>query len=311
MLVNTLIQSIQSGTLLAPLYSLADEGMPLTGNFQGIQDSFCNVQPLLAGAMMAPLGIVARGMELVRQKLFLKGVREKLLSAERVTVLTGAGVSAESGVSTFRGSGGFWKNRKADQLATPQAFDNDSTLVWKFYQERREKLLGVQPNAGHKALTDFEKFKGSGFTLLTQNVDGLHRLAGSVEIAELHGNIWQVRCTRCDVIEEDRRVPFPELPPTCKHCGGILRPNIVWFGESYDSDVYSRMQAAVENCDVFLVVGTSGIVHPAAALREIASLHGAYTIEVNLEETPASEEMDISFRGKSGEILPKLLRIPK
>ncbi|MDH4228608.1 MAG: NAD-dependent deacylase [Nitrospirota bacterium] len=235
----------------------------------------------------------------------LDRVRQRLAASQRLAVLTGAGISAESGVPTFRGPGGLWCNHRAEDLATPEAFHRDPKLVWEWYNMRRTALVGVQPNPGHHALAVMQE-KLPGFNLVTQNVDGLHAVAGNSDPVEIHGNIWKVRCTACHAITGDHRVPIP-TPPSCAACGALLRPHIVWFGESLDSDVLERAFAAFEYCDVALIVGTSGVVQPAASLADLARRRGAFVVEVNLEPTPATGVVDVALHGRAGEILPQLL----
>jgi len=228
-----------------------------------------------------------------------------LETASSVAVLTGAGISAESGVATFRGPGGLWKQFRPEDLATPEAFARDPRLVWEWYDWRRSRLAVLAPNAGHHALVELERRK-SGFTLVTQNVDGLHDRAGSRRPLKIHGDIWNVRCTGCGLEVRDERAPLPELPPRCG-CGGLLRPAVVWFGEPLPMREWREAERAASSAEVFLVVGTSAVVYPAAGLVWIAKSAGARVIEVNLEETGLSSEVDCSFRGRSGEILPELI----
>ncbi len=231
--------------------------------------------------------------------------KKRLAVAHRVTVLTGAGVSAESGVPTFRGAEGLWRNFRPEELATPQAFANDPKLVWDWYDWRRGLIAPLNPNPGHVAIAKMEG-QFPEFLLVTQNVDGLHRLAGNKKIAELHGNIWFTRCTDEGTIAENRQVPMPEIPPRCR-CGALLRPHIVWFGESLDYDVFQSVLSACRACDVLVVAGTSSVVHPAASLAGMAKDSGAFVIEVNPEETPITDFVDVHLRGKSGEMLPLLI----
>jgi NAD-dependent deacetylase len=231
---------------------------------------------------------------------------EWLEDARSVTVLTGAGVSAESGVPTFRGPGGLWNNHRPEDLATPQAFARDPQLSWQWYDWRRQRVAAVQPNPGHHALAELEG-RGQEFALITQNVDGLHRAAGSRNVIELHGSIWRLRCTECKREEENRTVPLPALPPRCA-CGGLQRPAVVWFGEALPAAAIERAARAAKRCDVFLVCGTSAVVYPAAALPQRALAAGAKVVEINLEATPFSDAAHVSLRGKSGEILPRLVR---
>jgi len=228
-----------------------------------------------------------------------------LRSAERVVALTGAGISAESGVPTFRGEHGLWRQFRAEDLATPEAFARDPKLVWEWYDWRRGIIAGVSPNPGHTTLAAWEK-RFPEFALITQNVDGLHARAGTTRLAELHGNIWKVRCTKDETVSEDRSVPLKELPPRCPECGSLLRPHIVWFGESLDPDVLGRAFSLSGACDVMLVIGTSALVHPAASLPYRAAASGAKIVEVNPTTTPLTAEADIALQGQAGEILPAI-----
>ena len=221
-----------------------------------------------------------------------------------IAVLTGAGISAESGVPTFRGSAGLWRQFRPEELATPVAFARNPTLVWEWYAWRRELLSRVQPNAGHLALVTLERSVPE-FSVITQNVDGLHHLAGSERVLEVHGSIWKLRCTVCSREWLDRTVPLP-VPPSCS-CGGLARPGVVWFGESLPSDVWAAAEETVRRCDVLLVVGTSAVVYPAAGLVPLARSVRALVIEVNIEPTPLSAGVDYVLSGPSGEILPSLL----
>ncbi len=227
-----------------------------------------------------------------------------LKKAKKVAVLTGAGISAESGVPTFRGEGGLWRNYNPQELATPEAFARDPGLVWEWYNWRREIIHPLEPNKGHKFIADLEK-NTSDFTLITQNIDGLHQKAGSKNCVELHGNIWRVRCVREEKVFELSDVPLKDIPPVCE-CGSILRPDIVWFGESLDPEVMSIAYNAVKNCDFMMVVGTSAVVQPAASFPLIARQNGAYVVEINAEKTPISGMVDESLIGKAGEIFGKL-----
>lgn len=233
-------------------------------------------------------------------------LKEKLRECDRVVVLTAAGISAESGVPTFRGQGGLWRQYRATDLATPEAFAEDPRLVWEFYNWRREVLAPLHPNPGHLALAAMESRLGH-FTLVTQNIDGLHRTAGNREMIELHGNIWWVRCTGCGAVTEDRRVPLPELP-TCGSCGALLRPHVVWFGEMLDPRTRDLASRAIDSCRLMLVVGTSGVVQPAASMGAAARRRGAFVAEINLESTPYTGVYDLSILGKSGEVLPLLIK---
>ena len=235
----------------------------------------------------------------------MQQAREWIEAAGSVAVLTGAGISAESGVPTFRGQNGLWREYKPEDLATSEAFARDPQLVWEWYNWRRAVIAKARPNAGHKALVELENRKRN-FTLITQNVDGLHELAGSGKILKLHGDIWRLRCTECGSNWPDRRSPLPKLPPHCA-CGGLARPGVVWFGEALPSGMMLEAGRAVESADVLLVVGTSAVVYPAAGLIPLAKLQGCKVIEVNPEATSFSKMVDRSLRGAAGEILPRLL----
>lgn len=223
-----------------------------------------------------------------------------LKSAANVAVLTGAGVSAESGIPTFRSNGGFWQQYRFEDLATPEAFHRDPKFVWTWYEERRRAIAKAKPNAGHHALAELEKQKPS-FTLITQNVDGLHDLAGSKNIIKLHGDIWTVRCLKCGQEQVDRS-ELANLPPRCE-CGGMLRPGVVWFGEALPPGAIERATLAVHHADVLIVAGTSAQVYPAAGLIPLARA----VIEINPEATAFSDDVTFSLRGTSAEILPALL----
>jgi NAD-dependent protein deacetylase/lipoamidase len=232
-------------------------------------------------------------------------LQERLARARRVTVLTGAGVSAESGVPTFRGSDGLWRRYRAEDLATPEAFRRDPVLVWEWYDWRRQLIAKCRPNPAHHAIAALEG-RIQDFLLITQNVDGLHRKAGSRRMVELHGNLWRVRCLDEERVTECHEVPLRLIPPRCA-CGGLLRPDVVWFGEGLPQDAIRGAFEAAESCDVMLVVGTSALVQPAASLPRVGKEHGAYLVEVNLEPTPLTALADEAHHGKAGELLPRLL----
>jgi NAD-dependent deacetylase len=236
----------------------------------------------------------------------LDDLAERIRTARRITVLTGAGVSAASGVPTFRGAGGLWKNFRAEELATPDAFRRDPRLVWEWYDWRRRLIAACKPNAAHEALA---RLNGRpGFTLITQNVDGLHERAGSRDIVRFHGSIWTLRCVAgCRDPWEDRTVPLLDLPVKCRQCGALARPGVVWFGESIEDDVLRRATEAAD-CELFLSVGTSSIVYPAAGLVHAAKMHGAWTVEINPASTEAARELDVVIAAPAEEILPKLIR---
>jgi NAD-dependent deacetylase len=246
-----------------------------------------------------------RGVESERSSVDVGPAAKRLAAAERVLVLTGAGVSAESGVPTFRGPEGLWRRFRAEDLATPEAFERDPKLVWEWYAWRRELIAPLLPNAAHGAIAALES-RGGSFLLATQNVDGLHGVAGSRRMVELHGSLWRMRCTVCRQRREDRRVPLPQLPPLCS-CGALLRPDVVWFGEPLaDADVQAAFGAA-RGAQVVLVVGTSSLVYPAAAIPQIAKGGGAFVVEVNPEPTPLSASADLVLRGKAADVVPALV----
>jgi NAD-dependent deacetylase len=232
----------------------------------------------------------------------------RLTPNARVTVLTGAGVSAASGVPTFRGADGLWKQFRPETLATPDAFRRDPKLVWEWYDWRRQKIAACQPNAAHHVLAKWST-RFPRFTLITQNVDGLHESAGTKNVLRLHGSIWEVSCWDGCAKAPDRwrddTVPFAAIPPRCPHCGGMIRPGVVWFGESLDPDIVDRASAATA-CDVFFTIGTSAVVYPAAGFIDQARRHGAYTVEINPEATPASGAVDLSIRGSAEIVLEQL-----
>jgi len=223
----------------------------------------------------------------------------------RIAVLTGAGVSAESNVPTFRGEEGLWRQVRAEELATPGAFARDPRLVWEWYDWRRQLIGACQPNAAHKTLADMEA-KLHSFTLITQNVDGLHQLGGNRQVIELHGNIWRMRCTREGTTYVDRSTQLSQLPPLCANCGSLLRPDVVWFGEQLPAEALEAAFAAAATCDVMLVVGTSAVVQPAATLPLIARENGAALVEVNPQATPLSEYADMIVRQPAAQALPRL-----
>ncbi len=251
-------------------------------------------------------------------------IANALRSARRVAVLTGAGISAESGLRTFRGSGtpdlppdmqSLWKEFDPLTLATPQAFAADPETVTRWYDWRRLGCLAAEPNPGHLALVELEHIlesRGGSLTVLTQNVDRLHHRAGSRDIVELHGSIIIWRCSRCGLETEPPAEPMQSFPPRSACCSegrdALLRPNVVWFGEALPADAIRKAAIAAESCDVFLSIGTSSVVYPAAGFIEHASASGAKTIEINPEATPLSRRVDWSIRAKNGDVLPEIVR---
>lgn len=241
----------------------------------------------------------------------IKQARDLIAQSKRPVFFTGAGMSADSGVPTFRDVlTGLWARYDPTELATGEAFERDPELVWNFYEYRRGIVRKCAPNAGHRALASFQQQPGREVTVITQNVDGYHQLAGSREVLCLHGNIMEDRCHRgCpDVFASKLPVEGESVPPVCPGCGQrSMRPNVVWFGETLDEAVLSNANDAVENCDVMVVVGTSGVVYPAAGLADSALRLGKRFIEINPEPSPWSGEADVYLRGRASEILPQIV----
>ncbi len=226
----------------------------------------------------------------------------------RITVMTGAGVSAASGVPTFRGPEGLWKNYAPEKLATPDAFRRDPKLVWEWYNWRRERIAPCMPNAAHTVLAAWSR-RYAQFKLITQNVDGLHEKAGTANVIRFHGSIWEVLCWQSCSSSPDRwwddSVPLASIPPLCPYCQGLLRPGVVWFGEGIDPEVLERSVDAA-TCEVFLTVGTSAVVYPAAGLVMEAQKQGAFTVEINPEATPSSHVVDLAIQRPAEEALPAI-----
>jgi NAD-dependent deacetylase len=234
------------------------------------------------------------------------GLTEALRSARAVTVLTGAGVSAESGLPTFRDAmTGLWTRFRPEDLATPEAFRRDPRLVWEWYAWRRRMAREAQPNAAHIAITEMAR-RVPQFTLITQNVDGLHQRAGSPDVLELHGSLHRARCVREGVTAEE--FATEDLPPRCPRCGWMLRPDVVWFGEALPAGALDAAVRAAESCDLFLSVGTSGQVEPAASLVHLAAQAGAVVATINLDVTPHVAARAYQVNGRAGEVLPSLFR---
>ncbi|CAB3257840.1 unnamed protein product [Arctia plantaginis] len=267
----------------------------------------------------------------LRQSSDMMKFKEALKSAKQVVILSGAGISAESGIPTFRGAGGLWRKYQASSLATPGAFRSSPSLVWEFYHYRREVAAKAHPNAGHMAIAQYEAKYGSekSISVITQNVDGLHARAGTKNLIELHGNLYKTRCTKCkEVLVNDDSpicealagrgapdinvvgsdIPEKSLPHCQKQgCGGLLRPHIVWFGENLESNVLEKAGEAMSSCDICLVVGTSSVVYPAAMFAPQAAARGAIVAEFNIEPTPATHEFHYYFEGPCGTTLPLAL----
>lgn len=237
----------------------------------------------------------------------LAGAASILRRVARVVAMTGAGISAESGVPTFRDAQtGLWSNFAPEDLATPEAFKRNPKLVWQWYAWRRELVAKAQPNAGHLALVELER-RVPQFTLITQNVDGLHHRAGSRNVIELHGNITRTKCFEENVVVESWK-ETDETPPRCPRCGSWLRPDVVWFNEMLPEEAVGQAIAASRKCNIFLAIGTSNQVYPAASLPFEALDAGATVVEINPDQTPLTPKADIALRGASGLILPELVR---
>jgi NAD-dependent deacetylase len=235
----------------------------------------------------------------------LRSLQESLKAA-RIVAFTGAGISAESGIPTFRGPNGLWRNFSPDKLATPEAFASDPRLVWEWYDWRRQIIRKAQPNPGHRALAEIEQRAAGRFTLVTQNVDGLHDRAGSRHIVKLHGDIWQLRCVGCAAEQRNEQTPMEPLPPCCP-CGSLWRPAVVWFGETLPEDAWEQALEAARRAQFFLVIGTSAQIYPAAGLVQVARQSGARIAIVNPDPTPADKLADWILRGPAGDLLPRLL----
>jgi len=243
---------------------------------------------------------------------------QRIAQGERVVVLTGAGLSVESGIPTFRGAGGLWENEPVEALATPEGFGRDPRRVWRFYDERRRRAAACVPNAAHRALAEYGG-RHPGLLIVTQNIDGLHQGAGSRDVVELHGSLWRDRCDDCGAKSAARAAAgaaggpdgeatarAAEGPPRCG-CGGLLRPDIVWFGEPLPEEAMARASEAARRALLFLVIGTSAVVYPAARLPAVASAAGAWVVEINPQPTPLSGQVDEVIRGTAGSVLPPLL----
>ncbi|MEJ2109855.1 MAG: NAD-dependent deacylase [Acidobacteriota bacterium] len=233
---------------------------------------------------------------------------QRIEKAKTITVITGAGISAASGVPTFRGKEGFWKSYSPQDLATPEAFEKDPKLVWEWYDWRRGLISKCSPNAAHTVLAAWNK-RYPCFTLITQNVDHLHEEAGAEDVIHFHGSIWKVFCKdRCPSSPQswiDKSFPLEKIPPNCPYCGSLIRPGVVWFGETIESAVLEQSIAALD-CDLFITVGTSAVVYPAAGLAAEAHRRGAFTAEINLEETPASGMVDLPICGPAEVVLQEV-----
>jgi len=244
------------------------------------------------------------------KKCFSETLMSKLKKANNIVILTGAGISAESGVPTFRGKDGFWNKYTPQELASPEAFSKNPSLVWEWYKWRQKLVLGVEPNAGHYALAEFEKIftlLEKKFSIITQNVDSLHKRAGNRNVYELHGNLMKNKCTSCTYTMTINEVDESKIIPLCPKCNEIMRPGVVWFGESLPEYELLKSYELVETCDLFFSIGTSSVVQPAASLPIQAVENGAYVVEINSERSSIADFMSEVIIGKSGEILPEIL----
>jgi len=233
-------------------------------------------------------------------------IADKLKNAKKIVFVTGAGISQESGIPTFRGTDGLWRKYDPMQLATIDAFYDDPKLVWEWYEDRRKNILQAKPNPGHFAIAELEKYKK--VTVLTQNIDGLHQRSGSTKVLELHGSIIRIKCSVCN-FKDNIPTSFDELPPKCSSCNNILRPDVVWFGEPLPQDVWNQAIFEANSCDVMIIAGTSLVVSPANTLPVYAKQNNALLVEVNPEETIMSSEMDLSLKMTSAKALPNLITI--
>ncbi|MDH3885363.1 MAG: NAD-dependent deacylase [Desulfobacterales bacterium] len=236
-----------------------------------------------------------------------ESIADKLRESKKIVFVTGAGISQESGIPTFRGEDGLWRNYDAMKLATIDAFYDNPKLVWEWYNERRSNIFSAEPNLGHKAIAELEKF--SKIIILTQNIDGLHQKAGSSQVLELHGSIVKIKCTVCDY-KDEILTEFSEIPPLCT-CGNILRPDVVWFGEGLPQDVWQEAIFHANSCDVMVIAGTSLVVSPANTLPIYAKQNDAILVEINPDETIMTSDMDLSIRSTSATTLPELVSMFK
>ncbi len=235
-----------------------------------------------------------------------ESLTEKIKDAKKIVFVTGAGISQESGIPTFRGNDGLWRKYDPMQLATIDAFNKNPKLVWEWYEDRRKNILDAKPNPGHFAIAELEKFKE--VVVLTQNIDGLHQRAGSSNVLELHGSIIRIKCTVCE-FEDDIPSSFESLPPKCTRCDNILRPDVVWFGEPLPQIVWNQAIIEAKTCEIMIITGTSLVVSPANTLPVYAKQNNAILIEVNPEQTQMSSEMDMSIRTTSAKALPSIIKI--
>ena len=234
-------------------------------------------------------------------------IKDQIGDVKKIIFVTGAGISQESGIPTFRGKDGLWRNYDAMKLATIDAFYENPKLVWEWYNERRKNIFAAHPNPGHKAIAELEKY--AKVMVLTQNIDGLHQKAGSTEVLELHGSIIKIKCSVCD-FRDEILTEFSEIPPLC-NCGNMLRPDVVWFGEPLPQNVWQKAIVSASECDLMVIVGTSLVVSPANTLPIYAKQNNALLIEINPERTEMSSDMDLTIRSTSALALPEFISILK
>ena len=239
-------------------------------------------------------------------KMF-ESIKDQIKEIKKIVFVTGAGISQESGIPTFRGNDGLWRNHDAMKLATIDAFYENPKLVWEWYNERRRNIFAASPNHGHKAIAELEKYVE--VVVLTQNIDGLHQKAGSSQVLELHGSIVKIKCTVCE-FHDEIMTEFSDIPPLCK-CGNILRPDVVWFGESLPQDIWEKAMIFASQCDLMIIAGTSLVVSPANTLPIYAKQNNAVLIEINPEKTEMSSEMDLILRNTSANVLPEFVSLFK
>ena len=237
--------------------------------------------------------------------MMFDSITEKIRDFKKIVFVTGAGISQESGIPTFRGNDGLWRNYDPMKLATIDAFYDDPKLVWEWYNDRRKNILNAQPNEGHKAIAELEKY--AEVVVLTQNIDGLHQRGGSTKVLELHGSIIKIKCTVCDYNEEIKS-EISSVPPMCK-CGNVLRPDVVWFGEGLPQDVWQEAMIHASQCDLMIIAGTSLVVSPANTLPLYAKQNKAFLLEINPENTEMSSEMNLAIRNSSAIALPNLVSL--